>query len=291
MALDGLTTPPTSAADDEWDAVETLPRRSRASSRLRSLGYTALSIGIIGGIWWTLSALEVWSELILPSPAKVWDAFTYSLTSHDGRPGYFGAYLWEHLWASVWRVLNGVARAAVIGIPLGIAIAAWRPFAAVVEPWVNFLRALPPLAYFVLLIFWFGIGDESKVWLLFGAAFPPITLATIAGVQRVRRDRLEAARSLGASRLQVLRVTVLPSILPDLFVGLRVATGFAWTTIVAAETVNGLPGIGGMAWATRSQNRSDIALMCVIVIGFTAIAMDQLIKLAERVAVPWRQHA
>lgn len=120
---------------------------------------------------------------------------------------------------------------------------------------------------------------------------PPITLATVAGVHRVRRDRLEAARSLGASRLQVLRFTTLPSILPDLFVGLRVAVGFAWTTIVAAETVNGLPGIGGMAWATRSQNRSDVALMCVIVIGITAIAMDQLIKLAEHVAVPWRQHA
>ena len=84
---------------------------------------------------------------------------------------------------------------------------------------------------------------------------------------------------------------MLPSILPDLFTGLRVAVGFAWTTIVAAETVNGLPGIGGMAWATRSQNRADIALMCVIVIGITAVAMDQVIKLAERLAVPWRGQA
>jgi len=295
VALDGLTTPPTTpptpAVDDERDAMETLPRPSRAGGPLRSLAYTTLSIVIVVGGWWLLSALDIWSDLILPSPGAVWDAFTYSLTSHDGRPGYFDAYLWEHLWASLWRILDGIGRAAVIGIPLGIAIATWRPFAALVEPWVNFLRALPPLAYFVLLIFWFGIGDESKVWLLFGAALPPITLATIAGVQRVRGDRLDAARSLGASRSQVLRVTVLPSILPDLFVGLRVATGFAWTTIVAAETVNGLPGIGGMAWATRSQNRSDIALMCVIVIGLTAIAMDQVIKLAERLAVPWRHHA
>jgi taurine transport system permease protein len=89
----------------------------------------------------------------------------------------------------------------------------------------------------------------------------------------------------------VLRHTTLPSILPDVFVGLRVATGFAWTTIVAAETVNGLPGIGGMAWATRSQNRTDVAIMAVIVIGITAVAMDQTIKLVERWAVPWRANA
>ena len=71
-----------------------------------------------------------------------------------------------------------------------------------VEPWVSFLRSLPPLAYFMMLIFWFGIDDTSKIWLLFLAAFPPITLATMAGVERVRTDRIDAARSLGGSRLR-----------------------------------------------------------------------------------------
>jgi len=285
-------TPEVGSADAGIDAPARAVLRASVTRRpWRSAGYTLVSIAVVLAIWTALSTSGIWSELILPSPGKVWHAFVYSTRSHNGRKGYFDAYLLEHLWASVWRVVNGVARAVVIGVPLGLAIASWRPFAAIVEPWVNFLRALPPLAYFVMLIFWFGIGDSSKVWLLFGAALPPITLATVSGVQRVRRDRIDAARMLGASRSQVLRITVLPSILPDLFVGLRIATGFDWTTIVAAETVNGLPGIGGMAWATRSQNRSDIALMCVIVIGITAIAMDQLIKLAERLAVPWRLHA
>lgn len=246
-----------------------------------------LSALIAVGLWAAVSAAGIWDPLILPSPAKVWDAFVYSLTSHDGRPGYFQSYLWEHAWASFRRVVYGVALALVVGVPLGIAIALWAGLSAVVEPWVNFLRSLPPLAYFVLLIFWFGIGETSKIWLLFGAAFPPITLATIAGTRRVRSDRINAALSLGATRLQVIRFAVLPSILPDVFVGLRLAVGFAWTTIVAAETVNGLPGLGGMAWATRSQNRADIALMCVIVIGVIAIAMDQAIRAVERVTVPW----
>jgi taurine transport system permease protein len=268
-------------------AVAVGPVESRRG-RLRSFGLTVLSILVVLTAWWLASALDVWSDLILPSPAKVWDAFVYSMSSHDGRPGYFEAYLWQHLWASVWRIVNGVFRAVIVGVPLGIAVALWRPLAALTEPWINFLRSLPPLAYFVLFIMWFGIGDTAKIWLLFVAALPPIVLATIAGVHRVRRDRIDAARALGASQFQVIRFTILPSILPDLFVGLRVATGFAWTTIVAAETVNGLPGIGGMAWATRSQNRADIAIMCIVVIGITAVAMDQMIQLAERAAVPWR---
>ncbi len=163
--------PGTSARRDPLRSI-VLPALFRSSSSSR--------------VWWLVQdALDVWSDLILPSPAQVWHTFVYSMTSHDGRPGYFGTTSGSTLWASVWRILNGVVRAVVIGVPLGIAIATWRSVAALVEPWVNFLRSLPPLAYFVLLIFWFGIGDSSKIWLLFGAAFPPITLATIAGVKRV----------------------------------------------------------------------------------------------------------
>ena len=107
-------------------------------------------------------------------------------------------------------------------------------------------------------------------------------------MQRVRADRVE--RRTVAGRRRGARCSAspsLPSILPDLFTGLRVALGFAWTTIVAAETVNGLPGLGGMAWATRSQNRADIAMMCVIVIGIIAVGDGPgLIKVVERVAVP-----
>ena len=213
------------------------------------------------------------------------------MTSHDGRPGFFGAYLWEHLWASMWRICNGVVRAVVVGVPLGIAIASWRTFAAVVEPWVNFLRSLPPLAYFVLLIFWFGIGDASKVWLLFGAAFPPITLATIAGVQRVRarphrrRPLARRRRGPGAAPHRPAVDPARPLRRPPRRHRVRLDDDRR------RRDRQRPPGIGGMAWATRSQNRADIAIMCVIVIGITAVAIDQLIKLAERLAVPWRGHA
>ena len=159
------------------------------------------------------------------------------------------------------------------------------------EPWSASCAASHRSAYFTILIFWFGIEDTSKIWLLFLAAFPPVTLATMSGIERVSADRIDAARSLGGSRVQVLSHVVFPSALPDIITGVRVATGFALTTIVAAETVNGLPGIGGLAWFTKKDTRTDVAILCVIVIGLAAVLLDQLIQLCERALVPWKGHA
>jgi taurine transport system permease protein len=161
----------------------------------------------------------------------------------------------------------------------------------VVEPYVNFIRALPPLAYFSLLIIWFGIEDASKVWLLFLASFAPIALSVVSGVQTIRRDRIDAAQALGASRLQIVRHVTLPSVLPELFTGIRLSLGFAWTTIVAAETVDGIPGIGGLAWSTKKFQQTDVAVLCIVVIGITALLLDGAIKAAERRAVPWKGKA
>lgn len=246
---------------------------------------------LVLGLWWLLTGLGIWSQILLPSPPKVWRAFIQSVTVHDGIKGLSGHYLWQHLWASLWRILNGVFWGIVVGAPLGVLVGIWRPFEWIVEPAVGFLRSLPPLGYFSLLIIWFGIGDRSKVWLLFLAAFPPITLTVASAVANVRTERLNAGLVLGAGRCQLVRYTVLPSALPDLLTGIRVAVGFAWTTIVAAETSNGIPGIGGLAWATKKELRSDIAIMCVIVIGITAVLLDAVLRLLERRLVPWKGRA
>jgi taurine transport system permease protein len=241
--------------------------------------------------WWLVTELKVWDELVVPRPIAVWNAFIESVTTHNGQRGLSGYFLWEHLWASLWRVLQGLFWGIVLGVPLGLLLAAWTPFKLLVEPFVNFVRSLPPLAYFTLLIFWFGIDDEAKVWLLFLAAFAPIAISTMAGVESVRRERVDAARSLGANRFQVLVHTIFPSALPEVFTGVRLAVGFTWTTIVAAETFNGIPGIGGLAWATKKQLRIDVAILCIIVIGITALGLDLIVRLTERVVVPWKGKA
>ncbi len=266
-------------------------RNETTAGPLTTWSLRALTVALVLGLWFLLTWLEVWDPLILPTPASVWNALIQSVTTDGRRRGLAGYFLWEHLEASLWRTFNGVFWAVILGVTVGFALSSSFVVRTMFEPLVSFLRSLPPLAYFTILIFWFGIEDTSKIWLLFLAAFPPVTLATMNGIERVSADRIDAARSLGGTRSQVIRHVVLPSALPDIFTGVRVAMGFALTTIVAAETVNGLPGIGGLAWFTKKDTRIDVAILCVIVIGLVAVLLDQLIQLGERALVPWKGHA
>lgn len=248
-------------------------------------------------VWWLVTRLELVRPLILPPPGDVWDAFVRANTDHPLSPGSDrivrgeqNYYLWEHLLASLQRIAVGVGAAVVVGIPLGLVMATtW--LGVVLEPYLSFLRALPPLAYIGLLIVWFGIGDTSKIWLLFLAAFPPITMATISGVRGVREDMVNAVLSLGASRRQALTTVMLPATLPEILTGLRVAVGFAWTTVVAAEIANGIPGIGGLAYLAGEKLRPELVVACIVVIGLAAIALDLGLKFLEKVLVPWRGKA
>lgn len=261
------------------------------SPRARRVGLRALSLAVFLGAWWLVAELNVWSDLFVPDPTAVLDRLVDGETTHDGVRGLSGYYLHEHLWHSLWRIVRGVGWAIVVGVPLGLLLATVTPFRVIVEPYVTFVRALPPLAYFSLLIIWFGIEDASKVWLLFLAAFPPITLSVLHGVRGIPRHRLDAAQALGADRWQLTRFVVLPSVLPELFTGVRLAIGFAWTTIVAAETVDGIPGIGGLAWETKKFQQTDVAVLCIVLIGLAAIVLDQLVRALEHRVVPWRGKA
>jgi taurine transport system permease protein len=279
------------------DAGSSLQHRARRQHRLRRLGLHATSLLGLLLVWWLVTELELVRPLYLPPPGDVWDAFVTANTDHPvsegsdrivrGEQNY---YLWEHLIASLQRIAVGVAAAIVVGVPLGLLMGTtW--LGVLLEPYLNFVRALPPLAYVGLLIAWFGIGDTSKIWLLFLAAFPPIAVATISGVKGVREDQVNAVRTLGASRRQTLTTVVLPSTLPEVLTGLRVGVGFAWTTVVAAEIDNGIPGIGGLAYLAGGQLRTDLVIACIIVIGLAAIALDLTLKYLERVLVPWRGKA
>nr|WP_245802195.1 ABC transporter permease [Corynebacterium pacaense] len=244
--------------------------------------------------WWAVTALGLVKPVFLPGPGAVWTAFVESNTCRPGPAGtdrivcgeqnYF---LWQHLLASLQRIAVGVSAGAVFGIVLGLAAGSSALIRTAVEPYVNFLRALPPLGYIGLLIVWFGVGDVSKVWLLFIASFPPIAISTITGVTGVQGDRVLAARTLGASRLQVLQTVVIPAVLPEIVTGLRLAIGLAWAAVVAAELNNGIPGIGGLAYISGQQLQTPLTVVCIIVIGITAVALDLIATQALRIFVPW----
>src|SRR6478609_5423324 len=270
------------------------------TSRARRITLRVLSVLAFFALWWGLTRAGVWDPLFIPRPGAVWDRFVESLQTHTTttsagfvieKRGLQGSLLWEHWWATVQRILWGLLWAVVVGVPLGLLLSTVHWFRVIFEPWIDFLRSLPPLAYFSLLIIWFGIGDTSKIWLLFLAGVAPITLSIVSGARSIPRDRLLAAQALGASRLQTIRYLVLPSVLPDFFNGFRLAVGFAWTTIVAAETTAGLPGLGGLAWVSKKTGQSDIVILCIITIGITAVAFDYGIKVLERRLLPWRGRA
>jgi taurine transport system permease protein len=255
--------------------------------------------------WWFITTPWGWNAskplmlpLYLPSITDVWAAFIQANTIHPIAEGVdrlvvgeYGYYLWQHLLATLERIGIGLFFAILVGIPTGLLMANIKFIGVAVEPYINFLRSLPPLGYIGLLIVWFGIGNTSKIWLLFLAAFPPITIATIAGIRGIREDQIHAAETLGANKLQVVTNVTVPAIAPELITGIRVALGFAWTTVVAAELNNGIPGIGGLAYLSGTELRTPLTITCIIVIGVVAIVLDSGIKALERLVSPWRGKA
>lgn len=233
-------------------------------------------------VWVALTASGTIEPLFLPQPASVWESFVSAATE-----GYRGASLWEHLGISLARVLGACAVAVLVAVPLGLVVGRHRTAAAVVGPVVNFYRVLPPLAYYTLLVLWLGIGEMSKWTLLALAGFPPVFIAVVHGVQSIPADRLAAARMLGARGLRLYRSVVVPSVLPDIFTGIRVAVGFTYTTLVAAEMVAAGRGIGWMVLDASKYLRTDVMWMGIIIMGLTGVVLDWAIGWLSRRAVRW----
>ena len=219
----------------------------------------------------------------LPAPEAVAARFL-----EISRNGYQNFTLWEHLGASLTRVLAGFALGSLVGIPLGYAMGLSGWFRGWFDPIVEFMRPVPPLALIPLVIIWFGIWETGKVVLLFLAALWVMTIAARAGVSGVNITKVHAAYSLGASKWQLLRHVILPNSLPEIFTGARVAMGVCWGTVVAAELVAAQKGAGMMIIAASKFQLTDIVLMGIILIGVVGYGIDVLMRIAERRLVPWK---
>ena len=276
-------TPPREAATDHVGHTTT-----RWAGRLTRAGLPLLSLLVFFGVWQLAAASEIWNQTFVPYPSTVWRAFIQVSTVHDGVRGYAGYLLPEHLYMTLRRVFAGVAIGVVIGVFLGLLMGSIPWFRSILEPWLTFLRALPPLAYFFLLIIWLGIDEAPKVTLLALAALPPAAVATTAAVVAAPVALVEAARALGASKWQVIRDVVIPSALPETFTGIRLAVGMAYSSVVAAELFNGIPGIGGLVKDASNYNNTPVVLVGIFAIGISGLVIDGLLRTVERRAVPWR---
>jgi len=264
------------------------PGTDRGRALLTKAALPALSVLVFLGVWQFAAASGIWNQTFVPYPATVWRAFVDVSTTHDGVRGYAGYLLYEHLYMTLRRVLAGVLIGVTLGVLLGLVMGSIGWVRSVLEPWLTFLRALPPLAYFFLLVIWLGIDEAPKITLLALAALPPAAVATTAAVVAAPVGLTEAARALGASRAQVVRDVVVPAALPETFTGIRLAVGMAYSSVVAAELFNGIPGIGGLVKDASNYNNTPVVLVGICAIGFSGLVIDGLLRAIEVRAVPWR---
>ena len=189
---------------------------------------------------------------------------------------------------TVWRVVGGFVLAAVVGVPLGIAMGAFKPIEAFFEPFVSFARYLPASAFIPLLILWAGIGEAQKLLVIFIGVFFQIVLMVAVIVGSTRRDLVEAAYTLGASSRGIVRRVLLPSAAPQIAETLRLVLGWAWTYVIVAELIGASSGIGHMIMDSQALLNTGQIIFGIIVIGLIGLVSDFLFKALNAWLFPWR---
>ena len=265
--------------------MTTLPSRH---NRLTSSAGKRFAIGLVStavflALWYLITEVtRLVPELFLPSPDAVFDRLVqFSMSPYQGST--FGG----HLLTSVGIVLIGWLVGAVIGVPLGIAMGAFHRFELIVRPVFDIIRPIPPIAWIPLAILWFGLGDGARVFVVTLAATVPWILNSYAAVAGTDRVLIQASRSLGASTWRTLWTVVLPTSMPTVVTGARLALGNAWMTVVAAELLGATAGLGYVALNARSTLDVDIMMAAMLLIGLVGVVLSEGIRLAEKRMLRW----
>lgn len=258
-------------------------RRERATKPHVSWLTTTIVLVLALGAWEACSLLHFFTPIALPPPQAVWQAFVILFTR-----GYGGHTVWLDIGVSALRVGIGFGGAVIIGVPLGLLMARVGFIFRVIDPFLQFIRPVPPLAYIPLLVVWFGIGELPKVMLILIGTIPVIIIGTISGVKATPPLRLAVARTLGASEGQIFRHVILPSALPEIFTSARVGIGVAWSCLVAAELIAADQGLGWLVQYAGQALQVAVVIAGIIIIGTLGYMMELVIRLLENRTVPWR---
>jgi len=248
--------------------------------------YTAISwltVLVVIGAWLLLGATGGIDSTVFPTIPELWRELRSLVVD-----GYNGAPLSTQIFSSFARAAGGFACAVVVGVPLGILLGSSRAAEAVFQPFLGFFRPIPPIALIPLFIFYFGIGEFSKIFLIAITAFWYITLNTIAGVKSVPEDLVLAARSLGLTRMQVFKNVIFPAALPHIFVGMRVGMALCWALVVAAELVAAQAGLGFMIMDATNFFRIPVVFIGIGLIGLIGLALELGLNVIERRTLHWR---
>ena len=228
-----------------------------------------LSVLLFVGGWWFASTRTI--PAFLPSPLDTFKAFGDLIEQK---------ILLQAVGISLLRIYSGwLLGAGLIGIPVGILMGRIRVIREFVTPYVEFFRFIPPIAFVTLSLIWFGVGEMSKIMLITYTSFFICVLNTMAGVIGVKEGVIRAARSMGANELQLLFSVVIPSTIPSIVTGMRVAMGISFGTIVAAEMIAANSGIGYIIWSSRNYMLTDQIFVGIVTLGALGFVSDRTISL------------
>ncbi len=244
----------------------------------RAAQYAALPLCLVAA-WQLAAAAGLVTPVTLPAPTRVLATF-WELVRDGG--------LVRHIGVSLWRVFQGAALAVALGVGLGVAIGLSRSLARLCDAGIQILRPIPPLAWIPLAILWLGIGELSKVSIIFLGAIFPILISVIDAIRQTDHKYVEVARILETPRGKFIRQVVLPGALPAIMTGIRVGVGVAWMCVVAAEMIAAASGVGYLIMDARQLSQPDTVIVGMITIGVCGKLMDMGLKRLETRLIPWR---
>ena len=258
-------------------------RRKRAPKRRPSPQhvYGTAAVVVALGVWQLVAALRIKPAIVLPGPIDVIGAFQQLFSS---------ATIWDDLLTSGKELLYGLVIATVIGLPLGLMIGWYRRLSYVVNPLVNFLYATPRIALTPLLIIWLGVGDTSKIAIVFLMAVFPILINSASGVQNLDPAVLRVARCFGAGHLQIFRTIALPGSVPFIISGLRLAVGQALIGVFVAELSGAMHGVGMLMNNAGQQFQTSVVFAGLFIFAITGVVLTGLLRRVEQRFAAWRPH-
>ena len=243
--------------------------RLKTSPRVNRIVLAALSV-LSGVVAWDILA-HYSSPLFMPSPAA---------TLLAAKELFDDGTLLQAVLASSLRIAAGWALGVIVGVPLGVLMGRFAPLRQFLDPYIEFFRFIPPIAFVTLAVIWLGPGEAAKIALIFYTTVFIVTLNTIAGVQAVNPLRLRAAASLGAGQLQMLTTVILPSTVPFMVTGARIAMGNSFLTVVSAEIVSADNGLGALIWTARNFARTEWVFVGIIALGLLGYLFDRALRIA-----------
>lgn len=270
----------------------------RVSSRLQpfcrwlagpTIFYPAVSVATVVLLfcaWWAATNFFGLSSIVLPSPQTVASHFRVMLLA-----GYAGKPLWEHVLASLLRTLIGLVAGVALAVPTGLLMGFSRTVSAALTPIFGFIRPIPTIAFIPLVILWFGIGEVSKILLIFAASFNYTVLASAAGMRAVPEQLVRAGVNLGLTRWQLFTSVMLPAAMPQIFTGIKTSIAVSWAVVVAAELIAAQQGLGFIIEDAGTFFRSAEVIIGIVIIGIIGLIFELITSAVERRVLHWQSKA